>query len=95
MKIKEFILENEIVVKNWLIENNVIDEDDIDDVEFVEGGYFNNKEELIETDEVCSVEAYGCDFSFKRKFVKDIYGDSSERELIINNKKVYVLFYNI
>jgi hypothetical protein len=95
MKIKEFILKNEVVVKNWLVENNIVDEDDIDDIEFVDGAFENNKEEIIETDEICSVDDYGCDFSFKRKFVKDKYGDGSEKELIIDGKKVYVLIYNI
>jgi hypothetical protein len=28
MKVKEFILENEIVVKEWLVENGIVNEDD-------------------------------------------------------------------
>jgi hypothetical protein len=95
MKIKEFILKNEVVVKNWLVDNNIIDEDDFDDLEFVEGSFEDSKGDIIESDEICSVEDYGCDFSFKRKFVKDKYGDGSEKELIINDKKVYVLVYNM
>ena len=95
MKVKEFILENEVVVKNWLIEENIIDEDDIDDIEFVDGAFEDSKGEIIESDEICGVEDYGVDFSFKRKFVKDKYGDSSEEELVINDKKIYVLIYNI
>jgi hypothetical protein len=95
MKIKEFILENEVVVKNWLVDNNIIDEDDFEDLEFVEGAFEDNKGNIIESDEICSVEDYGCDFSFKRKFVKDKYGDGSEKELIINDKKIYVLIYNM
>jgi hypothetical protein len=95
MKIKEFILKNEVVVKNWLVDNNIIDEDDFDDLEFVEGSFEDSKGDIIESDEICSVEDYGCDFSFKRKFVKDKYKDSSEKELIINDKKIYVLVYNM
>jgi hypothetical protein len=94
-KIKEFILENEVEVKNWLIDNNIIDEDDIDDVEFVDGAFENSKGDIIESDEICSVEDVGCDFSFKRKFVKDKYGDSSELEMKIKDKIVYVLYYNM
>jgi len=93
-KIKEFILENEVEVKNWLIEENIIDEDDVDDVEFVDGA-FEIKGDIIESDEICSVEDVGCDFSFKRKFVKDKYGDSSELEIKIKDKIVYVLYYNM
>ena len=95
MKIKEFILKNEVVVKNWLVDNNIIDEDDFEDLEFVDGAFEDNKGDIIESDEICSVEDYGCDFSFKRKFVKDKYGDGSEKELIINDKKIYVLIYNM
>ena len=95
MKIKEFILENEVVVKNWLVDNNIIDEDDFEDLEFVEGAFEDNKGDIIESDKICSVEDYGCDFSFKRKFVKDKYGDGSEKELIINDKKIYILIYNM
>lgn len=95
MKVKEFILENEVVVKNWLIDNNIIDEDDIDDIEFVDGAFEDSKGEIIESDEICGVEDVGCDFSFKRKFVKDKYGDGSEEELVINDKKIYVLIYNM
>jgi hypothetical protein len=95
MKIKEFILDNETMVKNWLVENFIIDEDDIKDIVFVDGAFEDNKEDIIETDEICSVKDSGCDFSFKRKFVKDKYEDGSEEELVINGKKVYVLIYNM
>jgi hypothetical protein len=95
MKIKEFIEENEVVVKNWLVENNVIDEDDVDDIEFGSGGFEDDKGDIIESEEICGVVDYGIDFSFKRKFVKDKYGDSCEEKLVINNKNIYVLIYNI
>jgi hypothetical protein len=95
IKIKEFILENEVVVKSWLIENNIVDEDDIDDIEFVMGSFEDKNGEIIESDEIVGIEDIGCDFSFKRKFVKDKYGDSSEKKIKINNKIVYVLCYNM
>jgi hypothetical protein len=94
-KIKEFILENEVVVKSWLIENNIVDKDDIDDIEFNVGSFEDKNGEIIESDEIVGIEDIGCDFSFKRKFVKDKYGDSSELKIKINNKIVYVLCYNI
>ena len=95
MKIKEFILKNEVVVKSWLIENNIIDEDDIDDIEFSVGSFEDKNGEIIESDEIVGIEDVGCDFSFKRKFVKDKYGDSSELKIKINDKIVYVLYYNM
>ena len=93
MKIKEFILENEVEVKNWLIDE--FDEDEFEEIKFVDGAYFNDKNELIETDEICNIEGFGCDFSFNRKFVKSEYEDNREDKIIINNKKVYILLYNI
>jgi hypothetical protein len=95
IKIKEFILENEVVVKSWLIENNIVDKDDINDIKFSVGSFEDKNGEIIESDEIVGIEDIGCDFSFKRKFVKDKYGDSSELKIKINNKIVYVLCYNI
>ena len=42
---------------------------------------------LIESEEICGV-LEGVDLSFKRKFVRDIYGDGFEFELKINNKRI-------
>ena len=100
MKIKEFILENESEFINWLIDNDYVDENDIDDIEFEDGCYEEGVGggliKVIETDEICSVVDYGIDFSFDRKYVSDKYNcDASEDELIINGKKVYVLVYNM
>jgi hypothetical protein len=89
MKIKEFILKNEVVVKNWLVDKNIVDEDDAKDLEFVDGDY--SYEGLSNAKEICSVKDYGVDFSFERKFVEATYEEDINYALIIDGKKVYVL----
>jgi hypothetical protein len=94
----EFLEDNKNELFERMIEVNYFDDEDEDDtvdkIRLLKGYYINSKDELIETDEVCSV-VDGFDISFKRKYVKDIYGDANEVEIEINNKKLYCLLYNV
>jgi hypothetical protein len=93
MKIKEFILKNEVVVKNWLVENGIVNEDD--NINYHDGNYEDEYGEDHVTDEVCSIYNIGCDFSFDKKYLNIEYGDCDCLELNINGKALYAIVYII
>ena len=95
MKIIEFLKENKEELFNKLVEKGFIDKDDVDinDLMF-EIGCYEKGDDLIESEEICGV-LEGVDLSFKRKFVKNLYGDAYEFEFEFKGKKVYGLSYNV
>jgi hypothetical protein len=81
MKVIEFVKLNEVEIKNELIKLNLIDEDDIDELNF---------EENIDDEEICGGEEFGIDFSFNKSKV-----DEDETfELKINNKVLFGCCYS-
>jgi hypothetical protein len=81
MKVIEFVKLNEVEIKNELIKLNLIDEDDIDELNF---------EENIDDKEICGGEEFGIDFSFNKSKV-----DEDETfELKINNKVLFGCCYS-
>jgi hypothetical protein len=83
MKVIDFVKLNEVEIKNKLIELDLFDEDDIDDVEFVEN---------IDDEEICGGEDMGFDLSFNKNKVNDF--DVETFELKINDKILYGCYYS-
>jgi hypothetical protein len=100
MNIIKFLEENKVELFDKLIELELVCIDDVedgdlsvDDLTFVKG-YYEKGDDLIESEEICGV-LVGLDLSFKRKFVKDVYGDAWEVEFDVKGKKVFGLSYNV
>ena len=91
----EFLEDNKVELFKVMIELDIVDEDDdINDIELMKGCYYDKDENFYEgVDDVCNVTD-GFDISFKRKYVKNIFGDAEEIVINIDNKKVYGLIYS-
>jgi hypothetical protein len=83
MKVIDFVKLNEVEIKNKLIELDLIDEDDIEDVEFVEN---------FDDEEICGGEDMGFDFSFKKSKVNDF--DVETFKLKINDRILFGCYYS-
>ena len=100
MTVIEFLKESKEELFNKLVELEFIDSDEVEDGDIdvndlmFEVGCYEKGDDLIESEEICGV-LEGVDLSFKRKFVRDIYGDGFEFELKINNKRIYGLSYSV
>jgi hypothetical protein len=86
VKVIDFVKLNEIEIKNKLIELDFfIDEEDVEEVEFVEN---------IDDEEICGGEDCGFDFSFKKSKLKEWVEDDNIIKLNINNKVLYCCYYD-
>jgi len=86
MKVLDFVKLNENEVIDNLIKLNLIDEDDVEEIEFVNSG---------ENDEICGVEEMGVDFSFdKEKLMGWDMEEENIIELNINDKILFGCFYD-
>ena len=87
VKVIEFVKLNEVEIKNKLIELDFfIDEEDVEEVEFVEN---------INDDEICGGEDCGFDFSFKKSKLKEWVEDEENIiKLNINNKVLFCCYYD-
>jgi hypothetical protein len=91
----EFLEDNKVELFKVMIELDIVDEDDdINDIELMKGCYYDKDENFYENvEEVCNVTD-GFDISFKRKYVKNIFGDAEEIVINIGGKKLYGLIYS-
>jgi hypothetical protein len=98
----EFLEDNKVELFKVMIELDIVDEDDVNDgydemddyINLVKGSYYDKDENFYENvEDVCNVTE-GFDVSFKRKYVKDIFGDAEEIMINIGGKKLYGLVYS-
>ena len=83
MKVIDFVKLNEVEIKNKLIELDLFDEDDIDNVEFIEN---------IDDEEMCGGGDMGIDLSFNKNKVNDF--DVETFELKINDRILFGCYYS-
>lgn len=99
-EIIKFLEENKVELFDKLVELELVCIDDVedgylsvDDLTFVNGCY-EKGDDLIDSEEICGV-LEGLDLSFKRKFVKCVYGDAYEFEFDFKGEKIFGLSYNV
>ena len=99
-EIIKFLEENKVELFDKLVELKLVYIDDVedgylsvDDLMFVKGAY-EKGDEVIESEEICGI-LEGMDLSFKRKFVKCVYGDDYEFEFDFKGEKIFGLSYNV